>query len=928
MKPKTNLFFCCLIFLTLLTKGCGYLGNSLEDPVPASDAVSEHTLVAEVLMHLQLDYIDSEKLEPELLLEGALTELERMVPEVWVETHLHQSDSIPTLQVNVGNEKTVLSIMQLQELYDLHLVLQKLKKHLLQMDLQLTKSRIEQIFANGILHQLDEYSVLLPKEIFHEFNINLGGHFAGVGLVVGMRDGYLTVIAPMDGSPASKAGMLPLDKIVEVDGEKTEHMTLDEILHRLRGEIGSPVKLSVLRKGHSKALQFVLHREQIQVESVVIYELGSEGKSVKYARIKNFQIETSQELKNKLGDLKNTEGLILDLRNNPGGLLEEAVKVSDLFLEWKKRIVSTKSSSESTTHYSKQLFANENYLTIPIIVLINHGSASASEIVAAALQQNERAIVIGQPSFGKGTVQTVWDLKKGYGLKLTVGEYLTPSGHSIHRIGVVPNLQLNPVSIPVKKADSQNVTQTTKTFENQNLPDLQSPVDLERFYMISGFEGEKTNNSEDSIKIRYLSRHSKQYDESQIVDKNVITDKLKEDIAIETAIRALMHWNTGNIKSVLQQISREIEQKELAKITGALAVHGIDWSLNPFLKSPAGENLKLSWSAETISDDLLQLDVQLKNEGLIDAQRLIIVTKSSNGLLDGLEFPIGRLLPEKIETRLVNINISAGMMDETEPVELIIFDHNFQKIKSFKEQLIFLEKPVTFFRVSMKIFDNGKFGSEGNGDGKVQSGETIALSFKITNMSKKLIPELMFYIKGTEGSFRINRGKIVLKNLYPEIDQKDFFLFQVKSNSSRLGKIIMEMDAKNSGAPKISKLWVLDNLLPEKQVLTPVFVDLKWQDLDGNIVKGETLQDTLMFSGKVKNAGEVRDLYVHLNDKKVFYTANLNHHNEFGDKIDNNREFPFKTVINLSPGINQISVFSRGRHGFTSERKLRMLKRH
>ena len=928
MKPKANLFFCCLIFLTLLTEGCGYLGNSLEDPVPASDAVSEHTLVAEVLMHLQLDYIDSEKLEPELLLEGALTELERMVPEVWVETHLHQSDSIPTLQVNVGNEKTVLSIMQLQELYDLHLVLQKLKKHLLQMDLQLTKSRIEQIFVNGILHQLDEYSVLLPKEIFHEFNINLGGHFAGVGLVVGMRDGYLTVITPMDGSPASKAGMLPLDRIVEVDGEKNEHMTLDEILHRLRGEIGSPVKLSVLRKGHSKALQFVLHREQIQVESVVISELGSEGKSVKYARIKNFQIETSQELKNKLGDLKNTEGLILDLRNNPGGLLEEAVKVSDLFLEWKKRIVSTKSSLESTTHYSKQLFANENYLTIPIIVLINHGSASASEIVAAALQQNERAIVIGQPSFGKGTVQTVWDLKKGYGLKLTVGEYLTPSGHSIHRIGVVPNLQLNPVSIPVKKAVSQNVTQTTKTFENQNLPDLQSPVDLERFYMISGFEGEKTNNSEDSIKIRYLSRHSKQYDESQIVDKNVITDKLKEDIAIETARRALMHWNTGNIKSVLQQISREIEQKELAKITGALAVHGIDWSLNPFLKSPAGENLKLSWSAETISDDLLQLDVQLKNEGLIDAQRLIIVTKSSNGLLDGLEFPIGRLLPEKIETRSVNINISAGMMDETEPVELIIFDHNFQKIKSFKEQLIFLEKPVTFFRVSMKIFDNGKFGSEGNSDGKVQSGETIALSFKITNMSKKLIPELMFYIKGTEGSFRINRGKIVLKNLYPEIDQKDFFLFQDKSNSSRLGKIIMEMDAKNSGAPKISKLWVLDNLLPEKQVLTPVFVDLKWQDLDGNIVKGETLQDTLMFSGKVKNAGEVRDLYVHLNNKKVFYIANLNHHNKFGDKIDNNREFPFKTVINLSSGINQISVFSRGRHGFTSERKLRMLKRH
>ena len=165
-------------------------------------------------------------------------------------------------------------------------------------------------------------------------------------------------------------------------------------------------------------------------------ELGNEGNSIKYARIKNFQIETSQELKNKLEELNNTEGLILDLRNNPGGLLEEAVKVSDLFLDWKKRIVSTKSSLESTTHFSKQLFANENYLTIPIVVLINHGSASASEIVAAALQQNERAIVIGQPSFGKGTVQTVWDLKKGYGLKLTIAEYLTPKGNSIQRIGI------------------------------------------------------------------------------------------------------------------------------------------------------------------------------------------------------------------------------------------------------------------------------------------------------------------------------------------------------------------------------------------------------------------------------------------------------------------------------------------------------------
>ena len=267
-------------------------------------------------------------------------------------------------------------------------------------------------------------------------------------------------------------------------------------------------------------------------------------------------------------------------------------------------------------------------------------------------------------------------------------------------------------------------------------------------------------------------------------------------------------------------------------------------------------------------------------------------------------------------------------MDETEPLEMTIFDHNFQEIKSIKGQLRFPEKPVIFFRVNMKIYDNGKFGSEGNSDGKVQSGETIAFSFKITNLSKQPIPELIFNIKGTEGSFRINRGKVVLKNLYPEIDQKDFFLFQVKSDSSRLGKIIMEMNLKNSGAPKISKLWVLDNPLPESQVLTPVFVDLKWQDLEGNIVKGETQLKTLLLSGKVRNAVEIRDLYVHQNDKKIFYKANLNHPDGHGDLVNNDQVFPFKTLINLSPGTNHISVFSRGRHGFTSERKLRMLRRH
>ncbi len=424
-----------------------------------------------------------------------------------------------------------------------------------------------------------------------------------------------------------------------------------------------------------------------------------------------------------------------------------------------------------------------------------------------------------------------------------------------------------------------------------------------------------------------MSRHSKLYNESQFMDKKVMTDKLKKDIAIDTAISILRHWNNENIKSVLQNVSLKIKKNELTKIKDALALHGIDWSLNPFLKLPSGENLILSWSADRISENLFQMNVKIKNEGTIDAQRLIIMTKSSNQLLDELEFPIGKLSPDKIEKRSVNINISAEMMGETEPLELIIFDQNYNQIKSIKDQLKFPEKTATYFRLNMKIIDNGKFGSEGNGDGKVQSGETIALSFEITNLSNKIVPKLMIHIKGTEGSFRINRGKVLLTKLHPKIEHKDFFLFKMKSDSKRLGKITMEIDAKNSGAAKISKLWEVEEKLPEVQVLTPILVDLKWHDLEGKTVEGETHLETLILSGKIRKPSIVQDLYVHQNDKKIFYKVNLNQKNGVRDQIDNYQVFQFKTVVNLLQGINNLSVFSRGQHGFTSEKKLRMLRR-
>jgi len=870
----------------------------------------EAPLVSEVLMHLQLDYVNPDKLDPEILLKGALTELERIVPELWVSLQLFENTKPSSLRILIGEEMTVLPISKLREIYDLQSALTKLMKYLLEKNIQLTQFQIEQLFVRGILNQLDEYSVLLPNEIYREFNINIGGQFAGVGLVVGLREGHLTVIAPMDGSPAGRAGIQPLDRIVAVDGEKTEHLTLEEILHRLRGDRGTPVNLSVFREGNTKALNFVLIREEIKVESIETHDLESRNKTFRYIQIKNFQKNTSRELKNKIKDLEGVSGLILDLRNNPGGLLEEAVRISDLFLPGKQRIVSTKGPSVLSFHNSKKLFSGENFEEIPLVVLINRGSASASEIVAASLKQSGRAIVIGEQSFGKGTVQTLWDLYDGSGLKLTVGEYMTPSGHSIHNIGVKPTIILMPIYIPENVSNIQLILGHEKEYTEQL-----------RFKLINKKQFKNAIKDTDTYRISYVLNQLKHIDGSEIIDKNTKIRKLKGDIFVGSAIHSLHYRFPEKINSNLREIFSELELSESKKIIKKLAELDIDWSLNPFIKKTYPENLDIRIESENISADILNLKVQIKNVGEIAAQRLIAVTGSSNVLLDGIEFPIGKLHPGQEFSRSINVKFAPGMMEEVEPVEIVLYDQNMEKLKKMYFNLNFAPRRNPSFMVSTKIFDDGTLGSKGNGDGKIQLGETIALSFKLINLGENVVPELLLKIKGIDGIFRINRGKIILKQLIPDVEKNDYFLFQSLGSFKKMGKISLEIIDTKSGNPKIFRMWDLNKNFTEQKEVTPNFNLLNLTDSDGNILKGETSSDSIILTGKIKNADNLRDIFVHLNDKKIFYSEKINDYNL------SKKHFRFSTKINLVPGKNQISVFARNNLGTTSERRIRILKK-
>ena len=293
---------------------------------------------------------------------------------------------------------------------------------------------------NGLLQSLDPYSAYMTPESFKSMQTETSGEFGGLGIEVGMEAGVVKVISPIDDTPASKAGLKAGDYIVKIEGTQVQGKTLTEAVELMRGPVGSSLEITVRRKGKKKAIIFNITREIIKVQSVKSKILND---SVGYIRLTSFNENSSQQIKkviSKFNKNKNLNAFILDLRNNPGGLLSQAIKISDFFLE-NGEIVSTKSRRASE---NRKWFAKKGDLIDgkSMIVLINYGSASASEIVAGALKDHKRAIIIGENSYGKGSVQSIIPLKNKGAIRLTISKYYLPSGKSISEIGITPDIEV------------------------------------------------------------------------------------------------------------------------------------------------------------------------------------------------------------------------------------------------------------------------------------------------------------------------------------------------------------------------------------------------------------------------------------------------------------------------------------------------------
>ena len=758
-----------VLALLLTVINSGDLGTVSADPLGANSRqrkkpAAKYDLTSmkvfnQTLTKVNDNYVDRRRIKPKQMLVAGLHEMERNVAEVQVQ----KLPGDKKLRLKVGSAEKVFTISDVNSPWSLSSRLKEILRFIQPRLRKDTKPReVEYAFINGMLSTLDPHSVLLKPETYKEMKLNTRGSFGGLGIVISMVKGVLTVMNPMKNTPADRAGIKACDKILKIGEESTVNMTLTQAVDRLRGTPGTKVEITLMRKSWPRAVRKVLTRARISVPSVSSRMLD---KKIGYVRLKSFQGNSTDELRSHLGKLKQKgmKGLVLDLRGNPGGLLDQAIKISDLFIDSGTLLTTVAFAGKNKD--VKKAHSSDTEPNYPMAVLVSSGSASASEIVAGALKNLDRAVIMGNRTFGKGSVQVLYDNEEdGSALKLTIAEYLTPGEVSIQAVGITPDIAIRPlvvekeyVHVSVKdtfrreKDLAKHLDHSHKLKKNKPLRTL--------FYLAEDKRKKKKKNKPQSKNLcLYPDRECEPVDE----------DKFTMDFQIESARDLVARSRRGMRRSQMLAGAgaffgaKKAEQEQ--KLASALSKLGVDWG--KVLPGAGKPKLRVSVTTTPPGGKAdacreLKLKVTVHNDGTGPASQLMAVSDSSNRSLKGHEFVFGKIEPGMSRSWEVPVKVrdSPTRLDDV-TLNFTEANKNVPAPYTFPFSIRGADRPV--FAYSYQIVDDLK----GNKDGEVQRGESVRLFVRVRNSGKGQSIRTITSLKNLSGEgIFLRKGRFALGKL-------------------------------------------------------------------------------------------------------------------------------------------------------------------
>ncbi|MCB9793230.1 MAG: PDZ domain-containing protein [Alphaproteobacteria bacterium] len=886
----------------------------LQAAVTGSDYdLSRLRLLNRTIYFVDDKYVEPSRIDPEAMFEAALDRVERRVPEVLFRREAGSN----LLHVSVGEHSTALELPEIRRTADMVDQLQRVAAVLQhRLSDEVAAPEVEYAMINGVLSTLDPHSVLLPPEASREMDVDNAGEFGGLGISINTPEGRLTIIKPMEDTPAARAGLKAGDLILRIDGESTVNMDVNEAASRMRGPVGEPVTLLVKREGVAENLEFIVVRAKIKIKEVE-GELLEGG--VGYARIPSFHATVSTDLVNVLARLRRENdgqelrGLVLDLRGNPGGFLHQAIEVSDLFLS-SGGIVSTVERGDRRVE-SRQASRMGTQPEYPLVVLVDAGSASASEIVAGALVNNGRAVIVGERTFGKGSVQNLYKNTDDSQLKLTVAKYLTPNDKSIQSVGIPADILLKPAVVTERMDKETGQAEPLVALRHREY--VSREVDLDHH-----MEWAEGGGGQSVYELSFLKDIDDTEEEGEEPD---LSHDWEVQFSRDLLLAAPDDANRAEVLASVGSVIATYERREHEHIQQAFSTFGVDWSQGQQPLAPS-----LDVQLDLGKDGVLKagaanaetLSVRVTNTGDAPVYQVMAVADSSFDWMDHREFFFGELAPGETRVWPMRVALHEGYRSSVGEVSLKLQDAARTPLGESEHVVEVVGQELPRLTWTWSLSDAGE-GAHGDGDGVAEPGEVVAMEVVVRNEGAGVAPEAFARLKNEAGrALDLEVGAAELGALKPGETATARFLFKVMGGEPELP---VELRVGDQAAYDHAAVWragFYDNYVTKLPIVVPVGKPLPSGSASAptvEITRGPSLNEDevhQVISGMARDDHGVRDVLIYhkaegTEDKLYFRSGGVD-----------TAALPFSSEVELKPGDNLFVIMVRDTDGLSSVRSV------